>query len=756
MRFESINTLLICIYHPYWGKVKEHNIFLTLLQTFIDQNLRPQERLIVTGDINDLRNSIDNFLLSNNLVQIVSFPTRGHSILDIICIPVSLCHLYNKPDKFAPLGRSDHAVISLQPVIKAPTSTTKRIRDFSPKNRALFGELVNSVNWSEILTTVVSLDDSVELFENTLACLFDHCFPFKSVKISSRDPPWVNAEVKLLMKQKDHAYHRHNYAKYIAIRERLHKLILFRKRAYFKNVSNQSPKHIWKRINSLIKPSVTNDFPSNNNLDDISRKFSAVFEPLESLCDYPVGSEDTDSLPPINEWDILPLILGIKSNAAGIDGIPGFIFRQYAYSLVSPITMIVNKSIRQHCFPRNWKYANVIPIPKNNSEFRPISLLPFCSKVLEKAFLRFILLPRVLSLFNSNQFGFLPRSHSSTSNATTAIRMHTLNQLTSYGGYVRCLAIDFLKAFDKASHSIILRQCEFKFRLSPSILSWIKSFLTDRHQRVIGSGSMHTDWSACTSGVPQGSILGPILFCTIIDSFSVASIRSTAIIYADDLTILHHVGCNHTDEIDLEISNLYSWASMHRLSINASKTKLMNFSLSLQSAPSVFLNGCVLNPVRELKLLGVIFTETCNPIAHGQHTVRRCCSGMAAVRRLFFSGISGHTLRAAYEALVVSHIRYCWPAVCDMPQSIMRQYQNFDREVSRLAGVAQSVPLTHSLNAICVKLITLIGRDPLHPLYTTFRKRTSIDMDVRSRCSLVPWNRSSRLLRSFARYYKLS
>jgi len=526
LRFSDSNTVLIAIYHPYWGKVPQHQCILGDLQSLIDLRLLPTDKVIIAGDINDLRLYCSNFLLSNNLIQLVDFPTRGQNTLDIVCIPFDLCHLYQSPVKVCPLGKSDHSGISLKPKIEQQIVKRKvKIHDYSSKNRALFMETMNTIDWNTILPHYGSVNEIAQVFDNTLSNVFSTCFPLKCVSISSRDPPWVTSQTKLLMRKKDKAYHSKNKSRYMALRDELNKQIQHNKLNLFKNISTLSGKELWCKINTIIKGRTHTSTLCETSVNALNQKFSKVFEPADALTMENFMTSTYVKPAAIHALDIMPIIKKIKSNAPGCDGLPGFIFKQNAEALAYPLAVIMNASLKQGFFPSNWKKANIVPIPKGKDDFRPISLLPVASKIIEKTFLQHILFPFLCNKFDPYQFGFVPSKYTGTSRATLNIHLQTLNNLTNDGGYVRCLAVDFLKAFDKASHKKILQHCAEDFNVPVNILKWIQSFLTGRQQRVI-SQDHAADWVSCTSGVPQGSILGPILFCTLVNNFATIHPRS--------------------------------------------------------------------------------------------------------------------------------------------------------------------------------------------------------------------------------------
>ena len=151
--------------------------------------------------------------------------------------------------------------------------------------------------------------------------------------------------------------------------------------------------------------------------------------------------------------------------------------------------MIFTRCIQDCYFPFIWKLADICPIPKGNSNYRPISLLPCASKVFERIFVKKFLVPTLKCSFNPYQFGFLPTGFGGCTNAVTYARLDILRHLSTTSGYVRCVQIDLEKAFDKISHSVILSTLQEYVSNQPWILSFVYSFLSDRWQRVISSSS---------------------------------------------------------------------------------------------------------------------------------------------------------------------------------------------------------------------------------------------------------------------------
>ena len=278
----------------------------------------------------------------------------------------------------------------------------------------------------------------------------------------------------------------------------------------------------------------------------------------------------------------------LNNCSPGVDGLPPWLFRDYCSWPTRPAQHIFNLSVSNVVVPDCFKKAFVVPIPKVKNpsceEFRPISMLPVLSKVLEKIILRKWLLPLVPKI-NKDHFTFVPRDGQGTTLALTHI-MNKILSFTDTPGAVRLVMIDFSKAFDKLTHNTILNALT-KIKAPKELFMWISSFLRHR-QQCIKISDIYSEWYLATSGVPQGGVLSPILFALAVNDLNVKSSNSTLVKYTDDICLLHFMRSSEDDNLQEEFNNIVSWSTDHGLQINSKKTKLLNFQTKKEISPPLW------------------------------------------------------------------------------------------------------------------------------------------------------------------------
>lgn len=303
--------------------------------------------------------------------------------------------------------------------------------------------------------------------------------------------------------------------------------------------------------------------------------------------------------------------------ATGIDGISAYVLKLCVPYIVPSLTHILNLSIRYSVFPTRWKLAKVVPIYKSGSSldvsnYRPISVLPIVSKILEKhvhiAFYDFV---ERFQLLRVAQTGF--RAKHSCETALLKMIDEWLKVIDG-GEMIGSILLDLRKAFDLVNHDILLKKLRL-YQCSEEVISsyWFQSYLSDRKQCVHLNGT-YSNPLPVESGVPQGSIIGPLLFLIYINDFDLCLSYCSADMYADDTTF--HVSGKSTEELSVKLSedlkNIQKWCNDNKMVVNVDKTKSLLIcpkqkqrTLSETDTLNAYFDGNRLKETQQEKLLGV-------------------------------------------------------------------------------------------------------------------------------------------------------
>ena len=316
--------------------------------------------------------------------------------------------------------------------------------------------------------------------------------------------------------------------------------------------------------------------------------------------------------------EVAKLVNDIDVNkSSAIDYISSRVIKDIFSNFPEIVVKIFNTSLRTGLVPESWKSATVIPLKKEGNSpdvnnLRPISLLPIQWKLLDK-----IVHTRLMSHFDDNnlldikQGGF--RQNHSTIDTTvkfTEDLYKNINQgLTTVAAF-----IDFRKAFDTVNHTILVNKLEY-LGIKGDLLSWIRNYLTDRKQCVVANNCTSSN-AKVTRGVPQGSVLGPLLFLAYINDLKSFLERSNHFLYADN-TVIYCSGNNQhqiKQNLQADLNKFNSWCKGYKLTINTKKSNIVSFGTKKRLAkfhnPILYLNNEKLDRVSYYKYLGVYMDST--------------------------------------------------------------------------------------------------------------------------------------------------
>ena len=630
--------------------------------------------LMICGDLNTF--STSDLETTLGLTQLVEDCTRGGSLLDKILIDTSKADLYKKPLVGPSIGTSDHQVVFLYPNHHNTCDTKKYIKvyDYREESIAKFLSILDRINWSKMYLSCDDLEAKCSFFYDN----FNHArssIPCAVVEMKISDKPWMTPVLKHLINQRFQAYRNKDFSLYNHLKAKVKKEILKAKLLWSNKIVKQK-QGIWKMTSNMfnIKSNAQTKF-SNLLLDfdsplEAADAINAVFSRVFSASNLQNSAAAPQQPPSESSWkpDLAPSTICAElaklncRKSSGSDNIPPILLKMSRFHISHPLSHLFNLSVELGYFPTIWKSALVVPVPKKKlatiNDLRPISLLPIISKVLEALVLKSIK-PRLLEMYGNNQFGFRPSS--STLMAHLAIHDFVTYSLESPDiTGVLFASFDMSKAFDRIPHDSVIDL--FKTHNFPvSFIHWCASYFRDRSQSVLLENVVSTP-APVTSGVPQGSILGPYIFNAYVGSFATARQTTKLVKYADDILLLIPFSLlSDADQVFKEESaNITQWCSNANLVLNHEKTQLMIVSKkSVETLPSS-LSGFHLQ--KNLRLLGVTFDSKLTWKTHVTVTAKKASQRIYPLKQMkSFGNISKHQLIQVYNSFILSLLEYNSP-----------------------------------------------------------------------------------------------
>ena len=626
-------------------------------------------------------------VLDRSLTQLVKCPTRGENILDLL--------LTNSPEAVSQVDvvdgipGSDHEAVQflIRATKPAPVRQNRFVYNFKRGDFNRFRDLLSEIPWNCCFLSD-NVDDAWSRFKDLLLTAADQCIP--KVRLSRKKRAhWLSAETLQQIRKKRRQYRmakqsgkQEDITRYKTTSNTVRRLTCKDHRSHLEDISQQlvsNQRVFWRWLKNVRGGSA--GIPNLKFMGSVltaaadkAKAFNAYFCSIftkENLSNLPhlrsllQASWSTASISDvvIDEDSVLEALGGIDpSKACGPDEIPGRLLKEGAPWLAEPLTRLFNMSLQSGSLPSDWRRANVTPVFKKGNKhspgnYRPISLTSLVVKYLEHLIrARIVEFLEADNKLNQYQHGFRS-GHSCQTQllATTHEWTRPLDKRAS----THVIYLDFSKAFDSVPHQRLLMKLEC-MGVRGNILRWISAFLSVREQRVLVDGQS-SDWMQVTSGVPQGSVLGPLFFLVFVNDID-GGLTSSVRLFADDCAIFRVVSSKQDcDGLQADLDQLYRWTQLWQLSLNLSKCKAMRITNKRATIEYTYkLNNVLLEWVDTFKYLGVKFNTKLTWTDQVTEVKLKATRMLNLLRRSMY-GCSEQAKARAYTALVRPQLETCSP-----------------------------------------------------------------------------------------------
>lgn len=654
-----------------------------------------------------------DLLLSNSLLPKITRPTRitSDSATLIDNIFTTFSPSTNLESAIPSHKFSDHQpCFSILPLVrsrdkKEPVYINIRKETLQAKNN--FMTELSSIDFPSILDTRpdANPEANYEKFIKIILDLYDKHFPLKRSKFRKyhhKKNPWITDGLVKSIRKRDKLYSKlkkmdSNNPRYDILKMHLkifnkvlRRSLKLARKSYYDNCFKTyqgDVKKTWQIINNLLSRGKSSSHPSklvvdneiiedNSNMAEQFNSFFATIGPdladkipqsQRHFTDYLAKNNPPPfSFAPIDQNAVVKIIEGLKSKpTCSHDGISNKILKFVKDVISIPLSILINQSFLTSIFPDILKLARVIPLFKQGdtssiTNYRPISILSSISKVFERA------IHDQLSAHLAQHNLLLPSQYGFRKTYSTELAgLHLVDSIASrLDDRYKTVGIfmDLSKAFDTLDHEIILRKLPY-FGLNPAACSLIENYLSNRWQYVDLNGSCSSRKRLLT-GVPQGSILGPLLFIMYINDIASATKSLNPVLFADDTTLLFSPGRNFhpvnlQNLLNEELSFVAEWFRANRLSLNLKKTKFMIFRKpnSIDLDINLSINGIQIERVKTFKFLGLMLNEKLTWSDHFVMIKTKVNKSIGILHRLKYI-LPFSILLTLYHSLVMSHLHF--------------------------------------------------------------------------------------------------
>ena len=707
----NCNEVKLLVIGMYKNPKTSPSTFKQYFEKTCEDILEKYENVIIIGDLNFnmlQENLLSQIMPSYNLTNIIKEPTcyksNNATLIDVM--------LVTKRRKFFKGFSLDTGISDFHNLIGG---VMKQHAPIPPKKIITYRK-INDINYAEVNRELQNMNMERDVIENNandafniihtnLIGLLDKHAPKKSRIVRKNDFHCMSKRLKkaiLIRNQMRNKFFKFRTDHYLAQYRKHRNIVTLIKRdeikTYFEEKCKGSTKNkdFWKAVKPIFSKTKTkpDNIPLRNNdeiITDCSR-VCEIFNTFFSQIGADIGTPENNhksveeiiehyahhpsvimiktqinvalnniKLCEITEHDVRKIVSKLSSKkASGYDEIPIKFIKMISSSLLNPLTKLANKCIQENVFPDRMKMANITPLYKkkdklNKDNYRSVNLLIALSKILEKI-ISIQINEHMQPLFHKFLSGFRKRHgcHDILIRLTEDWR-----QALDNGKTIGVVAIDLSKAFDCMPHGLLIAKMH-AYGFSLDMCQMLKSYLVDRKQRV-KIGEIMSDWTTNNKGVPQGSILGPLLFNVFVNDFLFHELNSKIYNYADDNTL----SCIDSsidlikEKLQLDCVTAMKWFESNNMKANADKFQLMFLNRQHSySDQALNINSCIIKATSSITILGIEFDDKLNFDSHINEICNKTSKQINALKRMKHL-MDRPCKNIIYNSYISSNFNYC-------------------------------------------------------------------------------------------------
>lgn len=711
--------------------------------------------LILAGDLNQL--SDNEVVIRTGMTSLVTQPTRLNNVLDRLYVSD---FDYSGVKVVQSAAKSDHrAIVAYSGRVKGSVGKTRRVCTFRKHTTAQHACFLAGASDPIHIVNADGCGDPQDEYDKLYSVmleLLDTYFPERTVTITSTDPPYITPAVKFMLRRKNQLMRSGRVEEASALAIKIGASIRKFNSAELSRVDVLSePRGMWAKVRQLTGRDKSAMHQNTTfSADQLNDHYAAVS--TDANYSAPMVKSTANNRHDechINDLRMFNILDKLRPTAMGLDNIPAWFLRIGAPFLTAPIADLMNMSLSSSVVPKQWKAASILPVPKISapstlSDYRPISITPVLSRILERIVVTDYVYPSLQfpppGLSFSDQFAFQP-----TASTTAALihLLHTITKLLDTNPYVVVYALDFSKAFDSVRHSEVLDKYS-RLKIPDNIYNWAESFFRD-HEHCTRFGGGVSQFRKILASIIQGSAIGPASYVVTASDLHPVTPGNFMDKYADDTYLV--IPASNILACAAEISNVSDWAIVNNLSLNRAKSAEMVFVAPRSRRETVIPPAAVpgFKRVDSLKVLGVTISRRFSVTGHIDHLLAACAQTLFALRTLRRHGLPTAALHTVFQATVVAKLAYASPAWWGYTNAADRaRLESFLRRSVQFGHRAASAP---TLATICAaaddklfRHITSNTQHLLHPLlppprddHYELRNRTSHNLILPARTSAV-------------------